>query len=168
MLGSDVPMTFTQDEQGLTIKPEGTVQPMLGIANQSLAATCRVLRITHDKGWINDDDPGATYVGWVRRCNLGTGDYNNDIVISETPGDVWSCPFVGTSVSVIAPKESGAGTVEIQIDGRSYATVSEHTKGSRLPQQVVTEITGLTAGKHTISIINRGPGPVVVDAIVIR
>ena len=46
----------------------------------------RVLRITHDKGWINDDDPGATYPGWSRRCNLGTGDFNNDLTVSDKPG----------------------------------------------------------------------------------
>ena len=28
--------------------------------------------------------------------------------------------------------------------------------------------TGLTAGKHAIKIVNRGPGPVAVDALVVR
>ena len=59
LLGSDVPLTFVQDDQGLTVTPGGSVQPLPGITNQSLASACRVLRITHDKGWINDDDPGA-------------------------------------------------------------------------------------------------------------
>ena len=40
--------------------------------------------------------------------------------------------------------------------------------GTRLAQQVVCEISGLTSGKHAISIINRGPGPVAVDAILIN
>ncbi len=168
LLGSDVPMAFSQDDQGLTVTPGGTVQPLPGITNQSLATMCRVLRITHDKGWINDDDPGATYPGWIRRCNLGTGDFNNDLTVSETPGDVWSCFFTGSSVSVIAPKESGAGKIEIQIDGQTRATADLSTTGARQAQQSVCEVTGLTSGKHSIAIINRGPGPVAVDALIVR
>jgi hypothetical protein len=168
MLGSDVAMTFVQDDQGLTVSPRGAVHPLAGITNQSLAATCRVLRITHDKGWINDDDPGATYPGWIRQCNLGTGDFNNDLTTSDTPGDVWSCPFNGSSVSVIAPKEQGAGKIEIQIDGQARGTVDLSTTGVRQSEQIVCEIASLASGKHTINIVNRGPGPVAVDALVVH
>ena len=168
MLGSDVPLTFVQDDQGLTVTPGGAVQPLAGITNQALASASRVLRITHDKGWFNDDDPGAIAAGWVRRCNLGTGDFNNDLTTSDTPGDIWSCPFTGTGVSVIAPKEPGAGKIEIQIDGQTRATADLSTTGTRQAQQVVCEVTGFTSGKHSINIVNRGPGPVAVDAIVVR
>jgi len=168
LLGSDVALTFVQDGQGLTVTPSITVQPLTGITDQSLASACRVLRITHDKGWFNDDDPGTTYPGWIRRCNLGTGDFNNDLSISETPGDVWRCAFTGRSVSVIAPKEPGAGKIEIQIDGQTRATADLSTTGPRLAQQAVCEVTGLTAGQHSVNIINRGPGPVAVDALVVR
>jgi hypothetical protein len=168
LLGSDVPMTFSLDDQGLTVTPGGTPQPLPGITNQSLASACRVLRITHDKGWINDDDPGATCPGWLRRCNLGTGDFNNDLTTSDTPGVVWSCPFTGTSVSVIAPKEAGAGKIEVQIDGQSRATADLSTSGTRLAQQTVCEVNGLSPGKHSIAIVNRGPGPVAVDALIVR
>jgi DNA invertase Pin-like site-specific DNA recombinase len=75
--------------------------------------------------------PGATYPGWVRRCNLGTGDFNNDLTTSDTPGDVWSCSFTGTSVSVIAPKEAGSGRIEVQIDGQTRATADLSTKRGR-------------------------------------
>jgi hypothetical protein len=168
LLGSDVALTFVQDEQGLTVTPTGTAEPLAGITNQLLASRCRVLRITHDKGWFNDDDPGAVATGWVRRCNLGTGDFNNDLTTSDTPGDVWSSSFTGTGVSVIAPKEAGAGKIEIQIDGQSRATADLSTTGARQAQQVVCQASGLTPGKHTISIVNRGPGPVAVDALVVR
>ena len=164
LLGSDVALTFVQDDQALTVTPSGTVQPLTGITNQALASGCRVLRITHDKDWINDDDPGVVAPGWIRRCNLGTGDFNNDLTTSETPGDVWGYTFTGTSVSVIAPKESGAGKIEIQIDGQTRATADLSTTGTRQAQQVVSEVNGLAAGKHTIRIVNRGPGPVAVDA----
>jgi len=168
LLGSDVPMTFSQDDQGLTVTPGGTVQPLPGITNQSLASACRVLRITHDKGWINDDDPGASYPGWVRRCNLGTGDFNNDLTTCDTPGDVWSCSFIGSNISVISPKEVGAGKIEIQIDGKTRAIADLSTTGARQAQQTVCEVAGLTRGRHAIAIINRGPGPVAVDALIVR
>ena len=168
LLGSEVALTIIQDEQGLTVTPSGAVQPLSGITNQSLATASRVLRITHDKGWINDDDPGATYPGWIRRCNLGTGDFNNDLTISDTPDDVWSCSFTGTSISVIAPKEPGAGKIEIQIDGQTRATADLSIPGPRLPEQTACKITGLTSGKHKISIVNRGPGSVALDALVVQ
>jgi hypothetical protein len=74
LLNSDVTLTFVQDDQKLTVTPDGTAQPLPGISNQKLAAGCRVLRITHDKTWFNDDDPSAVAAGWMRRSNLGTGD----------------------------------------------------------------------------------------------
>ncbi len=107
LLGSDVALTCIQTDQGLTVTPEGAAEALTGIEDRHLASACRVLRITHDRGWFNDDDPGATYRGWMRRCNLNNGDYNNDLTISSTPGDVWTCSFTGTRVSVIAPQGGG-------------------------------------------------------------
>lgn len=168
LLGSNTLMKFVQDEKGLTVIPDGAVQFISGIVNQSLAGKSRVLRITHDKGWINDDDPGAVYPGWFRLCNLGTGDFNNDLTISETSGDVWSYSFTGNNITVIAPKEAGAGKIEIQIDDQTRTTVDLTTSGERKPQQIVYEETGLTTGKHLIKIINRGFGKVAIDALIIK
>jgi hypothetical protein len=104
----------------------------------------------------------------MRRCNLGTGDFNNDLTISNTPGDIWSGSFTGTYVSVIAPKEKGAGTIDVQIDGKTLAKVDLSTTEARQPQQIVFKVTDLTPGKHVIVIVNRGPGPVAVDAIIVK
>ena len=106
--------------------------------------------------------------GRLRKANLGTSDYNNDLTTSTNTGDTWTAPFTGTSVSVYAPKESGDGKIEIQVDGQMKDTVDLSASGARQPQQLVSAVTGLTAGQHTISIINRGPGPVAVDAIVAK
>ena len=168
LLGSDIPMRFIQDDKGLTVIPERHALPLDGIVNKSLAAECRVLRISHDKGWINDDDPDVVSPGWIRHCNLNAGDFNNDLIISETPGDTWSYPFKGNAIQVIAPKETGAGRFEIVIDGQSLAMVDLSITGMRQSQQVVYELTGLTEGNHLIKIINRGSGKVAIDALVIR
>lgn len=50
MLGSEIPLTFGQDDQGLTVWPSRPVEAIDGITDKSLASDCRVLRITHDKG----------------------------------------------------------------------------------------------------------------------
>ena len=103
-----------------------------------------------------------------RQCNLGTGDFNNDLTISDTPGDVWTSSFTGKNISVIAPKEVGAGRIEIKIDGKTKAIVDLSTNDPRQVQQVVYKISGLNAGKHSISIINRGNGKVAVDALIVQ
>jgi alpha-L-fucosidase len=168
LLGSDATINFVQDDKGLTITSDKAVLRLTGISNQSLASGIRVLRITHDKGWFNDDDPGVVAPGWFRQCNLGTGDFNNDLTISDTPGDVWTSSFNGKSISVIAPKEVGAGRIEIKIDGKTKGIVNLSVSGARQAQQVVYKISGLNAGQHSISIINRGNGKVAVDALTVK
>ena len=168
LLGSNTQMKFVQDEKGLTVIPDGSNQSISGITDLSLARKCRILRITHDKGWINDDDPGIEAPGWFRYCNLGTGDFNNDLTISETPGDAWSCSFTGNNITVIAPKEAGAGKMEIQIDGKIRSIIDLSIIGERKSQQLVFEETGLTNDKHIIKIINRGQGKVAIDALIVK
>jgi hypothetical protein len=106
--------------------------------------------------------------GWLRKVGAGSGDYNNDLTTSTTVGDTLAWTFTGTGVAVYAPKESGAGKLELQIDGEVKATADLAASGARQAQQLVAEVTGLDAGSHTLSIINRGPGPVAVDAFVVR
>jgi alpha-L-fucosidase len=168
MVGSDLPLKFVQDDQGLTITFSGSVLPINGIADQKLASNIRVLRVTHDKGWFNDDDPGVIAKGWIRKCNLGTGDFNNDLTTSSNSGDVWSSNFTGTNLSVIAPKEPGAGVIEVKIDGKTRAKVDLSTTGTRQAQTMVYKVTDLTKGKHLISIINSGPGTVAIDGIIVQ
>ncbi len=168
LLGSNVSLTFVQDDQGLKVTPSGLVQPLPGISNESLASACRVLCISHDKAWINDDDLDVVAHGWIRRCNLGSGDYNDDLTISQTPGEAWSCTFTGSNISVIAPKEAGSGNIEVQIDSQIRATADLSTTGARQAQQTVCEVTGLVPGRHTISIVNKGPGSVAVDALIVH
>lgn len=168
ILGSTVATTFTQTGQGLTVTPSGTVPALSGIVDSQLASKMRVLRITHDKGWFNDDDSGASAPGWLRKVALTTGDYNKDLTTSSTVGSIWSTSFTGTGVDIYAPKESGAGKIEIQVDGHITGAANLSTTGARLSQQLVSQVTGLTSGQHTLSIVNRGPGPVAVDAIVVK
>src|SRR4029079_12647008 len=56
LLGSTTARTFAPRTEELTVTPSGTVPALTGISNQQLATRMRVLRMTHDKGWFNDDD----------------------------------------------------------------------------------------------------------------
>jgi alpha-L-fucosidase len=168
LLGSETKVKFVQDEKGLTITPEESVKMLNGIDDKSLAAGIRVLRISHNKNWFNDDDPGVSAPGWIRTCNTGSGDFNNDLTTSYSPGDKWSCSFTGTKISLISPKEKGAGKIEIQIDGKISANVDLSVNGTRLPQQIVFEKSDLPQGKHIISVINLGPRPVGIDALIVK
>ena len=135
LLGSDVPMTFVQDEQGLTVTPGGPVQPLAGITNQALATGSRVLRITHDKGWINDDDPGV-----VSRMDspLQPGHRR----LQQRPHHqryARRCLelFVRRHERLShRPKEAGAGKIEIQIDGQSRATADLSTPARARPSRL--------------------------------
>jgi len=166
LLGDSLPLVFSQSGDGLTITPKSRVPPASGISDQKLASAFRVLRITHDKNWINDDDLEVVAHGWLRRCNLGSGDYNNDLTFSDRSGDIWSSSFVGKSVSLVAPMERGAGSLEVQIDGKTHTLVDLSTTGARQAQSIVCRIHGLVAGKHSIAVVNRGPGPVAIDALI--
>ena len=168
LVGGSETLTFTQSTQGLTVTPSGTVAPLSGISDQQLASQTRVLRVTHDKGWVNDDDPGTAAPGWLRKVNLGSGDYNDDLTTSDTPGVVWSATFAGSSLSLYAPKEAGAGSIEVQIDGAAPTTVDLSATGGRMPQQMVFQVTGLAAGEHVITVTDLGTGPVAIDAIVVK
>lgn len=168
LIGSTIKMNFLQDENGLTITPESSAQPLARIENQPLANKYHVLRIIHDKDWINDDDPGVMAPGWFRYCNLETGDYNNDLTISETAGDIWSCSFEGEQIAVIASKEAGAGKMEVLIDGESRSIIDLSSTDGRKPQQVVYKVSNLAKGKHTVEIIHQEGGKVAIDALVVR
>jgi alpha-L-fucosidase len=168
ILGSAIATTFSQNGQGLTVTPSGTVTAIPGITDSQLASKIRVLRITHDKGWTNDDDSGVRAPMWVRRVALTTGDYNKDLTTSSTVGSEWSTSFNGTDVTVISPKESGAGKIEVFVDEKSTGISDLSTTGGRLPQQTVSQVTRLSSGQHTLRIVNRGPGPVAIDAIIVK
>jgi hypothetical protein len=66
---------------------------------------------------------------------------------------------------VIAPTQPGGGKVEILVDGRSKKIVDLSADDGRHSQQVVYGVDKLAPGKHVITLINRGGGPVAIDAL---
>ena len=166
--GVAINLPFEQNEKGLTVTPPPLSKALNGINNTTLASQYRVVRITHDKTWVNDDDPGVKMAqGWFRHSNLNNGDFNNDLTTSDTPGAKWSFSFSGKGVSIVAPIQPGAGKIEVMIDGKTMKTVDLSTTVGRKKQQIVYKVDKLTSANHTITVVNRGGGPVAIDALVV-
>ncbi|MBR4134634.1 MAG: alpha-L-fucosidase [Bacteroidales bacterium] len=157
---------FRQTPEGLIIKSLKVLKPVDGIKDGLLASGFKVLRIVHDKGWFNDDDPGVSTIGWDRKCNLGTGDFNNDLFLTDNAGDVWLVPFSGKSVKLIAPRGPEFGSMRVVIDGKDCGIV-RLDESSRIPQQEVFKSSRLRGKEHVIEIISL-EGLAAIDAMVVK
>ena len=156
---------FRQSAEGLTIRMKPSVTQ--GISDQQLAKGYKVIRITHDKAWFNDDDPGVRTLGWDRRSNTDQGDFNNDLSFSNQTGDTWTAEIETRKISIVAPKGMGEGAMEILIDGKHVGDVSFVKSQEVKHQSVVFTSKKLGKGKHEIQLKNKG-GLIAVDAIIIQ
>ena len=164
MLETGMKLSFKQGPDGLEVTT-GPAFSSKGISDKELADGFKVLKITYEKNWFNDDDPGVSTYGWDRKCNLGDGSFNNDISFSDMEGDEWSVSFTGKRVSVLAPGGMD-GKMKVVIDGTDCGTVDY----SKLPsgnQQTVFKSKRMKKGSHTIELFNLG-GHIAVDALIME
>ena len=133
---------FIQSAEGLTLQL-GEPLRSEGIQDMKLAMGYKVVRISHDKAWFNDDDPGVRTFGWDRRCNTHEGDFNNDLSFSNQAGDTW--------------------TVTLEHVGEVSFVKQREVKH----QSVVFTSKKLRKGKHEIQLKNKN-GMVAIDAIIIQ
>lgn len=162
----DAGIRFRQTSEGLALSSSAPLRNLEGVADSTLASGFKVIRITHDRPWFNDDDPGVRTIGWEHRCNLGQGDYNNDLYVSSLSGDVFSLSFEGSVIELIAPTGPDLGEMAVSVDGKEK-TVSLMDSGGRKAQQTVFRYKAKKKGRHTVEIHNIS-GTVAIDAIVIR
>lgn len=156
---------FRQSAEGLSIQMNQFVTP--GISDQQLAKGYKVIRITHDKTWFNDDDPGVRTFGWNRRCKTGLGDFNNDLSFSTQAGDTWTATIEARKMSIVAPQGMGEGLMEVYIDGKHAGEVTFAKSQEVKHQSVVFTSKKLGKGKHEIQLKNKS-GWIAIDAIVIQ
>ncbi len=157
-------LTYSRQANGLLVNI-GSPAPTPDITDRELASGFKVLRISHDRLWFNDDDPGVSTYGWNRRCNTGRGDFNNDISFSNRPGDRWRAEFNGKRVSIIAPAGEYTGLMQVEIDGKNHGTVSfNQSQATVSVRQKVFRSRRLKRGHHTIELVNL-KGTVAVDAL---
>ena len=166
LLGSDVEILFNQTDKGLAVSCSDTLPVTNGIQDVELARGFKVLKISHDKGWFNDDDPGVSTTGWTRECNRDMGDFNNDLYISTVQNEVWQATYTGRKVTLVAPTGPGLGTVRILIDGRDCGTVNLGTSDSYCPQQQVFRHRSWKR-THTIQVVCNA-GTAAIDALIVK
>ena len=165
MIETGKKLKFKQTAEGLeVVVGRPVVTP--DITDQELASGFKVLKISYEKNWFNDDDPGVSTFGWDRKCKLKDGSFNNDLSFSDREGDTWSVDFTGKRVSIIAPTGGLNGKMKVLIDGKDCGTV-QFSKGEIMCQQIVFESRRLNGKQHKIQLVNLG-GSIAVDALIIK
>ena len=159
-------LPFTQTAEGVTIQME---EPLFtqGIKDKNLAQGYKVIRISHDKAWFNDDDPGVHTFGWDRRCNTNEGDFNNDLSFSTLVGDTWTATIEARKISIVAPQGMGEGVMEVFIDDKHVGDVSFVKSQEVKHQTIVFTSKKLRKGEHKIQLKNKS-GTIAIDAIIIQ
>jgi hypothetical protein len=158
---------FKQTGNGLSIAFSQKLTPSIqGVNDTTLAKGFKVIRIKYKKNWFNDDDPGVSTIGWDRQCNRNQGDFNNDLYITDHPGDVWQTSYTGKKVTLVAPTGKDWGKMKIVIDDKDCGTVNLASQEESKPQQQVFTHRS-KKGNHTIQVISLS-GTAAVDALIIK
>lgn len=92
------------------------------------------------------------------------GDFHNDVHYTETNGDEAAFTFTGVGAELIMPKGPTQGDVDIYVDGDFNETVSAY-QSSRLTQQTVFAVSGLSNGVHTIKAVKKSGAEMIVDGV---
>jgi hypothetical protein len=118
---------------------------------------------------VNDDDPAIRYTGnWTAGTKRGYHDYQDDVHYTNTTGDAAEYSFTGTGIELLSEKFSDQGSIDIFIDGKPHGSADlKQEKFPRLAQVRVFSAQGLPPGRHTIRIVNAGPGYVAIDAFAV-
>ncbi|WP_240702986.1 glycoside hydrolase family 27 protein [Cohnella luojiensis] len=127
----------------------------------------RLLRVVSQGGSnaVNDDDTGIKYTGdWQRSYNRGLGDFQNDVHYTETNNDFFEYTFNGTGIDLITEKDSSQGNIDIYVDGVFKQTVNTYN-ATRLAQQKVYGISGLSNGPHTIKAVKKSGTFMLLDKL---
>ena len=155
LLGYDGDVSFSQDDNSLSIHiPKGVSDKMP-----------LVFKIQSDKKWINDDDAGIEYDGWVHRYIKGSGNYDNDLHVAKRLGATISMEICGNKLSIYAAKGPHYGALEIQIDGKFCGMASLYDKESMQCVKVYEK--ALTPGKHKLVLVSAHASPANLDAIAV-
>jgi hypothetical protein len=117
---------------------------------------------------VNQDDKNATYdgAGWQTYTNRDLGDLGNDIAATQDNGDSVSYTFTGTGLEVLGETNSDEGTFDVYVDGKqdTRQAFTENISGdTRLAQQVVYSVSGLSKGTHTVKIVKTGGTYLTID-----
>ncbi len=118
------------------------------------------LDLNAKSGYTYDDTASTLqYAGsWTHvgaEQSYTAGDYQHTESFSNTTGDHVDVPFTGTAVRFITSKTNNHGIADISLDGTKVASVDTYA-ASNANQVAAYQVSGLTAGAHTLRIAVSG------------
>ncbi|TDU01739.1 hypothetical protein EDD99_0112 [Streptomyces sp. 846.5] len=116
---------------------------------------------------VNDTDPGAGYTGaWSHSTGRTYGDLYGDVHATTTNGDSVSYTFTGTGLDVLSEVNSDEGGFDVYVDGTRTRSVTA-SGSTRLAQQVIASVSGLTKGRHTVRLVKTSGTYLLVDGFTV-
>jgi hypothetical protein len=121
---------------------------------------------------VNQNAPGASYSGsgWFLSTGRNFGDLDNELEATGTNGNSVSYTFTGTGLEVLGETYDDEGTFNAYVDGTQDTSQNwtEDTSGStRLAQQVIYSVQGLSQGTHTVEIEKTGGTWLTINGFVV-
>lgn len=105
-------------------------------------------------GTYENTSSNIEYVGnWSTSSNSSAS--GGSFIIGNNSGTLANLVFNGTSIKLVATKNSAQGIVSIKIDGGSASEVNLYSASSVYKSVVYTK-TGLSSGRHTITVSYTG------------
>ncbi|WP_309621154.1 hypothetical protein [Salinibacterium sp.] len=133
--------------------------------------TVDAFTIENNRKTSNDTDLAVIYsgAGWTYASARGYGDFGDDVHYSRAAGATVTVPFTGSGIAWLAQASTFTGAVQVYVDGVDQGAITPAKSGSPYPtQQIGYSITGLTAGEHTLKIVNNGAALITVDAFTVK
>jgi hypothetical protein len=110
---------------------------------------------------------GTGYSGtWATNTGRPYGDLGNAVEYTSTNGDSATFSFTGTGIQVLSETNTDEGTIDVYVDGAKTETVNAYS-ATRVAQQPVVDISGLSQGSHTVKLVKTGGQYMLVNAFTV-
>jgi hypothetical protein len=118
---------------------------------------------------VDDTDTRATYTGaWSTSTGRKLGDYGDGVHATKSNGASVTVTFTGTGLDLLAETNTDQGTFSATVDGVPDTRKAWTQRGTtRLAQQVVYSVKGLSKGPHTVKLTSTSTSFFLVDAFVV-
>ncbi len=117
---------------------------------------------------LDDDDLRISYAGsWSSSGSRTYGDLENGVHYTQQDGASASITFTGTGISFLTETNSDEGDIGVTLDGADKGTVSANT-AQRQTQFPVYSVTGLAAGRHTLTVSKKSGTYFLVDGFRVK
>lgn len=132
------------------------IMSQIGVAKrQSIIQTNAIINAIEAGRYIDNTESGILYVGNWAHNQDSVRDHNGGNSSSSRIGDYLEIPFFGTSVSIYHRSGASRGIVEVFVDDESKGLFDAYS-GTVKYQVLLTSISGLDKGLHTLKIVITG------------